>query len=172
MKQILWTGVLSLGLVACGQEPQTQAPSEPDTTAQVSQPATPLLGREVFFGNSQVAFGTLSPNGELFAFSRELDGIPNIWVNGLDAPLDQRLDRLDELGRRAESILRLAGHESLEDRIDLRGKVGRDLRRGERIGVRNTANRAWSSTSSGGSGLLYSRKITSRAVLKAWTNPL
>ncbi|MCC5923239.1 MAG: prolyl oligopeptidase family serine peptidase, partial [Crocinitomicaceae bacterium] len=49
---------------------------------------TPLLDRELFFGNPEIAGGQLSPDGQFISFLREYDGIMNIWVKKFDEPFE------------------------------------------------------------------------------------
>lgn len=49
---------------------------------------TPLLDRELFFGNPEIAGGQLSPDGQFISFLKEYDGIMNIWVKKFDEPFD------------------------------------------------------------------------------------
>lgn len=98
----LWL-VLLMALVvsACQQEQETTAVANEaaDAVADVTEaeadaaeagagPA-PLLDREIFFGNPEIAFAALSPTGQYVAFARELDGILNVWVKGLDQPFEE-----------------------------------------------------------------------------------
>ncbi|MGH7568284.1 MAG: alpha/beta fold hydrolase [Gemmatimonadales bacterium] len=46
----------------------------------------PLVDRAVFFGDAEIAFATLSPNGRFIAFAKQLDGVVNVWVKGLREP--------------------------------------------------------------------------------------
>ena len=46
----------------------------------------PLLDREIFFGDPQVAFASLSPDARFIAFAKPLDGVLNVWVKGLREP--------------------------------------------------------------------------------------
>lgn len=39
----------------------------------------PLLDREVFFGNPEIAGAQLSPDGRLLTFLKPLDGVLNLW---------------------------------------------------------------------------------------------
>ncbi|MGY6560997.1 MAG: TolB family protein [Luteibaculaceae bacterium] len=41
---------------------------------------TPLIDREIFFGNPEISGGQLSPDGKYVSFLKEFDGIMNIWV--------------------------------------------------------------------------------------------
>ncbi|UCG76549.1 MAG: S9 family peptidase, partial [Gemmatimonadota bacterium] len=44
----------------------------------------PLVDREVFFGNPELAFGGLSPDGQYVSIVKPLDGIQNVWVRRID----------------------------------------------------------------------------------------
>jgi dipeptidyl aminopeptidase/acylaminoacyl peptidase len=46
----------------------------------------PLLDREIFFGDPEVAFAALSPDAKFVAFAKPLDGVLNVWVKGLREP--------------------------------------------------------------------------------------
>ena len=48
--------------------------------------APPLLDREIFFGDPEVAFASLSPDARYIAFAKPLDGVLNVWVKGLREP--------------------------------------------------------------------------------------
>lgn len=50
---------------------------------------TPLLDRELFFGNPEISGGQLSPDGQWISFLKQYNGIMNIWVKKFDAPFDQ-----------------------------------------------------------------------------------
>ena len=41
---------------------------------------TPILDRDLFFGNPQIAAGQLSPDGKWISFMKEYKGIMNVWV--------------------------------------------------------------------------------------------
>lgn len=49
---------------------------------------TPLLDRELFFGNPEISAGQLSPDGQWISFMKEYEGIMNIWVKGFDEPFE------------------------------------------------------------------------------------
>ncbi len=49
---------------------------------------TPLIDRELFFGNPEISGGQLSPDGTFISFLREYDGIMNIWVKRFDEPFE------------------------------------------------------------------------------------
>lgn len=50
---------------------------------------TPLLDRELFFGNPEISGGQLSPDGKWLSFMKEYNGIMNIWVKKLDEPFEK-----------------------------------------------------------------------------------
>ncbi len=47
---------------------------------------TPLLDRDLFFGNPEISGGQLSPDGKWISFLKEYNGIMNIWVKKFDEP--------------------------------------------------------------------------------------
>lgn len=51
---------------------------------KTSQTVTPILDRELFFGNPEIAGGQLSPDGKYISFMKEYEGIMNIWVKKFD----------------------------------------------------------------------------------------
>ena len=57
-------------------------------TGLASAQETPLLDRELFFGNPEISGGQLSPDGKWISFLKEYDGIMNIWVKKFDDPFD------------------------------------------------------------------------------------
>lgn len=46
----------------------------------------PLVDRRVFFGDPAIANAQLSPDGRFLSFVRDLDGVLNLWVKGLEEP--------------------------------------------------------------------------------------
>jgi dipeptidyl aminopeptidase/acylaminoacyl peptidase len=46
----------------------------------------PLIDRELFFGDPEIAGAQLSPDGRYIAFIRPLDGTRNVWVKKIDEP--------------------------------------------------------------------------------------
>lgn len=59
-------------------------------TAPVLQNAElpPLLDREVFFGDPEIAGAELSPDGRFIAFRKPYEDVMNIWVKGMDEPFE------------------------------------------------------------------------------------
>lgn len=50
---------------------------------------TPLLDRDLFFGNPQISSGQLSPDGKFISFMKPYKGIMNVWVKEFAAPFDE-----------------------------------------------------------------------------------
>jgi len=76
MAQALGLSVLVL-LTACG------APQEAPVETAEAEP--PLLDRDLFFGNPDIAGAQISPDGEHVAFIKEYEnGIRNIWIKTRD----------------------------------------------------------------------------------------
>lgn len=50
---------------------------------------TPLLDRELFFGNPQISGGQLSPDGKFISFMKPYQGIMNVWVKEFSEPFDK-----------------------------------------------------------------------------------
>ncbi len=48
----------------------------------------PLIDRDIFFDDPEIASGQISPNGEFISFRRPLDGVMNIWIKGIDEPFE------------------------------------------------------------------------------------
>ena len=49
----------------------------------------PLIDRELFFGNPEIAGATLSPDGKYIAFRKPWNGTMNIWVKKAEEPFDR-----------------------------------------------------------------------------------
>jgi len=49
---------------------------------------TPLIDRDIFFGNPDISQGKLSPCGKYVSFLKEYDGILNIWVKEFNQSFD------------------------------------------------------------------------------------
>jgi len=48
----------------------------------------PIIDREVFFGDPEIAGGQVSPDGKHISFLKTYKGELNIWVKGIDEPFD------------------------------------------------------------------------------------
>ncbi|TWU35631.1 Prolyl endopeptidase [Novipirellula aureliae] len=73
-------------LFGCGIKANAALPEldPPETEA-----GTPLLDRDLFFGNPQIAGGKLSPDGRFISFMKPYHGIMNVWVKEFAEPFDQ-----------------------------------------------------------------------------------
>ena len=58
-------------------------------TQQITAQKAPVIDRQLFFGNPEIASGTLSPDGKYIAFMKEYEGIMNIWVKKIDEPFEK-----------------------------------------------------------------------------------
>ncbi|MCO5267119.1 MAG: S9 family peptidase, partial [Lentimicrobium sp.] len=58
-----------------------------EVSAQQNQ-LPPLVDRELFFDNPEIAGGQLSPDGSFISFVKPYKGVMNIWVKKLDEPFD------------------------------------------------------------------------------------
>ncbi|MEP6900528.1 MAG: alpha/beta fold hydrolase [Actinomycetota bacterium] len=52
----------------------------------ISAQQPPLVDRELFFGNPEIAASQLSPDGRFISFIKPLNGVRNIFVKGTDEP--------------------------------------------------------------------------------------
>lgn len=82
---VLYVSVVA-ALFAVGQQPQTTAKTPAKGAVNHSQPAPPILDRELFFGNPEIAGAQLSPNGKYITFMKPWKDTRNIWIKGVDEP--------------------------------------------------------------------------------------
>src|ERR1044071_665481 len=68
-----------LAMQACMANAQTKAAKEP----------IPLIERELFFDNPEIAGSQLSADGKMVSFLKANNGILNIWVKKFDEPFDK-----------------------------------------------------------------------------------
>lgn len=61
----------------------------PAVHAQDASQLPPLIDRELFFGDPEVAGGQLSPDGSAISFLKPYKGVMNIWVKGLQESFEQ-----------------------------------------------------------------------------------
>lgn len=52
---------------------------------------TPIIDREIFFGNPEIAGGKISPDGKYVSFLKPLDGVRNIWVKEFNEPFESAI---------------------------------------------------------------------------------
>lgn len=58
------------------------------TTLSMAQ-NTPIIDREVFFGNPEISGGQLSPDGKFLTFIKPYHDVRNIWIKGVDEPFEK-----------------------------------------------------------------------------------
>jgi dipeptidyl aminopeptidase/acylaminoacyl peptidase len=61
--------------------------------------SSPLIDREVFFGNPKTANGQLSPDGRWLGFVQPLDRVLNVWVKRVDEPFEAARPMTDDRAR-------------------------------------------------------------------------
>ena len=49
----------------------------------------PLIDRELFFGNPEIAGAQISPDGKYISFIKPYNDTRNVWVKGIDEPFDK-----------------------------------------------------------------------------------
>ncbi|MEO8520198.1 MAG: S9 family peptidase [Acidobacteriota bacterium] len=108
---IVRRGSLRLGSVACalvvaatasaaaGVPAGLQPPPPAAQTAGPTSGLPPLIDRELFFGNPEIAGATLSPDGRSIAFRKPWNGTMNLWVKTIDEPFDRATRLTDEATR-------------------------------------------------------------------------
>lgn len=79
-------GSLLLPLTAKGDVASEGSLTATEPSNQAMLP--PLIERELFFADPEIVGAQLSPDGQFLAFQKPLDGVMNVWVKGIDAPMD------------------------------------------------------------------------------------
>ena len=99
--RIVVTALLALAvpLAAAPRRPPAPAPTKPAAKPAAAVP--PLIDRELFFGNPEIAGAQLSPDGQYIAFLKPWKDTRNIWVKKTREPFDERAahHRRDEAAR-------------------------------------------------------------------------
>ena len=92
--------------VSVAQSSETFKPSSTETklTQQVqkhkdSKQQVTLIDRKLFFGNPEIYGAQLSPDGKFLAFFKPLNGIINIWVKGIDEPMNRARPMTEDKNR-------------------------------------------------------------------------
>src|SRR5262245_30685918 len=79
----------ALTLPALSQTPAS-SPARPAAQAKSAQAGLPpLVDRELFFGNPEIAGAQLSPDGKYVAFLKPWKDTRNIWVKKTSEPFDK-----------------------------------------------------------------------------------
>src|SRR5215212_4244519 len=60
-----------------------------DGLAQSKNSMPPLIDREIFFGNPEIAGAQISPDGKFISFIKPYKGTRNIWVKGTSEPFEK-----------------------------------------------------------------------------------
>ncbi|HVD92059.1 MAG TPA: alpha/beta fold hydrolase [Vicinamibacterales bacterium] len=77
--------VVALGIGAtCGWPVLAQT-----TSGQLRGALPPIIDRDLFFGDPEIAGAQISPDGQFIAFLKPLNGTRNIWVKRADEPFDK-----------------------------------------------------------------------------------
>ncbi len=79
---LLFSNLLLLG---CCLDAMATTPQDSTGSTQLK---TPLLDRQLFFGNPQISSGQLSPDGKYISFMKAYNGIMNVWVKEFSEPFD------------------------------------------------------------------------------------
>ena len=80
---------LAVPMAAFGQAPAAPAKPAPAAKALASKGVPPLLDRELFFGNPEIAGAQLSPDGKWTAFLKPWKETRNVWVKKTGEPYDK-----------------------------------------------------------------------------------
>jgi hypothetical protein len=57
--------------------------------AQSKDSMPPLIDREIFFGNPEIAGAQISPDGRFISFIKPYKNVRNIWVKGTGEPFEK-----------------------------------------------------------------------------------
>lgn len=76
--------------------PAAQHPASPAASARQARPALaatpglpPIIDRDQFFGDPEIAGAQISPDGKFIAFMKPFKGTRNIWVKRTEEPFDK-----------------------------------------------------------------------------------
>ena len=68
------------------------------------QHLTPLVDREVFFGNPEISGAQISPDGQFIAFIKPWNGVMNIWIKTYEQAFEEALPLTDDTNRPIRSF--------------------------------------------------------------------
>jgi dipeptidyl aminopeptidase/acylaminoacyl peptidase len=77
------------GTAATPTPPPATAGSATQTATSMTNQLPPLIDREQFFGDPEIAGAQISPDGRFIAFLKPFKGTRNIWVKTADEPFDK-----------------------------------------------------------------------------------
>ena len=90
LRTLLFSIALLLSAAVLVQQPT--AAQDATAPALVSADLPPLIDREVFFGDPEIASSQLSPDGQYLTFRKPYtvdgDDVMNVWIKGIDEPFD------------------------------------------------------------------------------------
>ena len=78
MQRLILLLLLATGLAVASASP----------AAAQSNDLSPLIDREMFFGDPEYAGAQVSPNGAYVSFLKPYQDVMNVWVKGIDEPFD------------------------------------------------------------------------------------
>jgi hypothetical protein len=85
---------------AVGRNPEFRAALDQAAPAPSQQSGLPpLIDRELFFGNPEIASATISPDGKYIAFRKPWNDTMNIWVKKTEDRFDQARRLTEEASR-------------------------------------------------------------------------
>ena len=85
LKRLLIFTLLAVSFTTFNMETQAQMP--------------PLIDRELFFGNPEIAGAQISPDGKYIAFIKPYKDVRNVWVKGVDESFGKAKPLTDEAKR-------------------------------------------------------------------------
>jgi len=80
--------MMSIGLMGLSVGNPALSLTVKTASAAEHQTMPPLIQRKLFFGDRDIAGAQLSPDGQFIAFQKPLDGVINVWVKGIDEPME------------------------------------------------------------------------------------
>ncbi|HYX53318.1 MAG TPA: prolyl oligopeptidase family serine peptidase [Candidatus Limnocylindrales bacterium] len=79
-------GLLCLALMVSFGTAPAQKAAAPAKAAAASSAVPPVIDREIFFGNPEIAGAQVSPDGKYLAFIKPYKDTRNVWVKGVNEP--------------------------------------------------------------------------------------
>src|SRR5688572_15720954 len=87
---VLFAACSHAGGGAPGETPTQATPQQAAPAVNQAQLANlpPMIEREIFFGDPEIASGQISPNGKWISFRKPFKDKMNVWVKAADAPFE------------------------------------------------------------------------------------
>ncbi|MGH9521571.1 MAG: prolyl oligopeptidase family serine peptidase, partial [Terriglobales bacterium] len=89
MKRVLYAAlclVLALSCLSAQETTKSAKTQAKPAAAKTVHQVPPIIDRELFFGNPEIAGAQLSPNGKYVTFMKPWKDTRNVWVKGVDEP--------------------------------------------------------------------------------------